>query len=94
MWMAALSGRAAEPPQSSPAHSFKTHTYRTPQVSVYPLDHPKGQAAATATHTTEAKADVGSRKERRRTIYKPRGGGAQQQEPAVTVAVVAASTQP
>lgn len=64
------------------------------KVSVYPLDHPKGQAAATATHTTEAKADVGSRKERRRAIYKPRGGGAQQQEPAVTVAVVAASTQP
>lgn len=65
------------------------------KVSVYPLDHPKGEAAATATHTTKAKPEVGSRKERRRTIYKPRGSsGAAQPEPVAAVAVVAASTQP
>ncbi|KIY94737.1 50S ribosomal protein L27 [Monoraphidium neglectum] len=62
------------------------------KVSVFPLESVKGQAAATATHTTEAKADVGSRKERRRATYKPRGSSSA--EPVATVAVVAASTQP
>ncbi len=62
---------------------------------MYPLDHPKGQAAATATHTGQAKEGVGSRKERRRAQYKPRGSAAQQQEqPVATVAVVAAPTAP
>jgi hypothetical protein len=68
-----------------------------PKVSVYPLDHPKGSAAAAATHTTEAKAGVGSRKERRRAAYKPRGAAQQQQkqeQPVATVAMVASSAQP
>lgn len=64
------------------------------QVSVYPLESVKGQAAATATHTTEAKAEVGSRKDRRRATYKPRGSSSATPEPVATVAVVAASTQP
>ena len=65
------------------------------RVSVYPFDHPKAQAAATATHTTKA-GEGGSRKERRRAMYKPRGGAgaAAAQQPVATVAVVAASTQP
>lgn len=64
------------------------------KVSVYPLESVKGQAAATATHTTQAKPDVGSRTERRRATYKPRGSSSGVPAPAAAVAVVAASTQP
>lgn len=60
---------------------------------MYPLDHPKAQAAATATHTTKP-SEAGSRKERRRATYKPRGGAQQREQPVATVAVVAAVTQP
>ncbi|GBF88616.1 50S ribosomal protein L27 [Raphidocelis subcapitata] len=66
------------------------------RVSVYPMEHAKAQAAATATHTTKSTADGGSRKERRRATYKPRGssGAAAAGEPVATVAVVAAKTAP
>lgn len=63
------------------------------KVSVFPLESVKGQAAATSTHTTEAK-EGGSRKDRRRATYKPRGSSSASPEPVATVAVVVAPTQP
>jgi hypothetical protein len=56
------------------------------------MEHVKAQAAATATHTTKATAEAGSRKDRRRATYKPRGSSGA--APVATVAVVAAKTAP
>jgi hypothetical protein len=60
------------------------------------MESVKGTAAATATHTTQPKEGVASRKDRRRELYKPRGSssGAARPEPVATVAVVVANTQP
>jgi hypothetical protein len=55
------------------------------EVAVFPHDDPRAVAAATATHTKQAKDGVPSRRERRRALYSPRSG-----QPAATVAVVAA----
>lgn len=54
------------------------------QINVYPLEHEKAKASVTATHTTQPKDGVPSRKDRRHELYKPRGQEAAA-EPAVAV---------
>eukprot|EP00877_Chromochloris_zofingiensis_P004139 jgi/Chrzof1/13726/Cz08g09200.t1 len=54
------------------------------KINVYPLEHEKAKASVTATHTTQPKDGVPSRKDRRHELYKPRGQEAAA-EPAVAV---------
>lgn len=59
-------------------------------VDVYPHDHEKAVAMVARTHTMKAKEGTISRKERRKTLYQPRGKANQ----PLGVATVAAAARP
>ncbi|GAX85879.1 hypothetical protein CEUSTIGMA_g13295.t1 [Chlamydomonas eustigma] len=63
-----------------------------PSVHVYPYEHAKAVAAVEITHTKKPKEGVPSRKERRKTMYTPRG--AAKEASALSVATIAATVRP